>query len=156
MRRRPNHRAVRIHLPYTVDELARVIGVCKATVRRWVKQGLPATTDGKPTLITGEDAVAFLKGRSKPKRRCGLDEFYCLSCREPRRAAYGEAEIASRTSHTLNVRALCEVCTAMTHKRVSLKRLAQFTVLVRLDGEQGARRLMDTGQACPDVHLQKA
>ena len=156
MGRRPNYRAIRIHLPYTVDELARTTGVCKATVRRWVKQGLPATTDCKPALITGEDAVAFLKGRSKPKRRCELDEFYCLSCREPRRAAYGEAEIASRTNQTLNVRALCEVCTAMTHKRVSLRRLAQFTALVRLDGEQGARRLIDTGRPCLNVHLQKA
>lgn len=156
MRRRPNYRAIRIHRPYTVDELARATGACKATVRRWVKQGLPATIDCKPALITGEDAVAFLKGRSKAQRRCELDEFYCLSCREPRRAAYGEAEISSRTSHTLNVRALCEVCTAMTHKRVSLKRLAHFTALVRLYGEQGEGRLMDTGLACPDVHLQRA
>jgi excisionase family DNA binding protein len=156
MRRRPNYRAIRIHLPYTVDELARVIGVCKATVRRWIKQGLPATTDSKPSLITGEDVVAFLKGRSKPKRCCRLDEFYCLSCREPRRAAYGEAEIASHTNHTLNVRALCELCTSMTHKRISLKRLASFTALVWLSGKQAERRLMDIGQACPDVHLEKA
>ena len=74
-----------------------------------------------------------------------LDQFYCLSCREPRRAAYREAEIASRTAYTLNVRALCEVCAATTHKRVSLKRIAQFRAAVTLSGEQAQRRLKDTG-----------
>jgi hypothetical protein len=144
-RRRPHRRAIRIHRSYTVDELAHTTGVCKATVRRWLKRGLPAITDMKPALITGEDAVAFLQGRSRPKQRCQLDEFYCFSCREPRWAAFGEAEIASQTAYTLNFRALCAVCAATVHKRVSLKRMGQFRAAVAQSGEQAQRRLKDTG-----------
>lgn len=153
MSRRPNIRAIRLHRSYTVDELARTTGACKATVRRWLKTGLPAVTDKRPALIVGEDAIAFLKRRGRPARKCRLGEFYCLSCREPRRPALGEAEIASRSLRTVNVRALCEVCVTVIHTRVSLARLDPFRAVVRLSDRQASPRLKDAGQASPDVHL---
>lgn len=96
MRRRPSYRAIHTHLSYTVDELARATGVCKATVRRWLKAGLPAITDMRPALIVGADVIAFLRQRRRSARRCKLGELFCFACREPRRPAYGEAEIARR------------------------------------------------------------
>lgn len=156
MRRRPSYRAIHTHLSYTVEELARATGVCKATVRRWLKAGLPAITDMRPALIVGADAITFLRRRGRPTRRCKLGEFFCFACREPRRPAFREAEIASRTIHTLNVRALCEACATTMHTRVSLKRIAQFCALVRLPDKQAEPHLSEREKACGNVHLSEA
>ena len=67
-RRCPGRRGIKIHRNYTVDEVARIRGVAKITVRRWIKGGLPALTDRKPTLILGEDFAQFLPG---PRRLRG-------------------------------------------------------------------------------------
>lgn len=153
---RPNWRAIHSRIPYTVDELARATGVCKATVRRWTKHGLPTCALQRPHLIHGADAVAYLRRRRTAPRRCKLGEFLCFSCRVPRRPAYGEAEIVSRAPKTLNVRALCEVCATTMHTRVSLARLAQFQALVRLPDRQAQARLIETDPTCENVHLEKA
>lgn len=153
---RPNWRAIHTHLSYTVDELARETGVCKATVRRWTKDGLITYTDQRPYLIRGSDALAYLRRRRKAPRPCKLGEFPCFSCRTPRRPAYGEAEIVSRAPKTLNVRALCEVCATTMHTRVSLARLKQFKALVRLSDRQAQARLTETLPPCGNVHLEKA
>lgn len=153
---RPNWRAIHTHLPYTVDELARATGVCKATVRRWAKDGLLTCADQRPYLIRGSDAVTYLRRRRKVPQRCKLGEFPCFSCRMPRRPAYAEAEIVSRSPKTLNVRALCEVCATTMHTRVSLARLERFQALVRLPDRQAQVRLIETGPTCENVHLEKA
>jgi len=71
--RRPSRRAVKLHRNYTVDEAARVLGISKGTVRRWVKTGLAAITDRKPILILGGDLIAFIDARLATKQRCQLD-----------------------------------------------------------------------------------
>jgi hypothetical protein len=70
-KRRPNYRLVKIHRNYSVEEVARLFGTHKNTVRAWVKAGLP-TCDGKrPLLILGPDLAAYLKARrTKNKRPC--------------------------------------------------------------------------------------
>lgn len=50
-RRRFNWSRVKVHRSYTVDEAARLLGVTKGTIRRWIGAGLPAITDRKPFLI---------------------------------------------------------------------------------------------------------
>jgi len=67
-KRHPNHRLVKIHRSYTVEEIARLLGKHKNTVRHWVKNGL-ATIDAKcPMLILGHDLVAFIQA-SRAKNR---------------------------------------------------------------------------------------
>ncbi len=133
MSRRLNGRALHIHRSYTVEELARSLGTCQATVRRWIKlEGLAAIADQKPFLILGSDARAFLAARRRPKHRCALDEFYCLRCRVPRRSASGGAVITSENATTCNIRALCEACDATMHKRVSRTQVAELKQTVSL------------------------
>ena len=59
----PNHRRVKIHRNYTVDEAARILDVHKNTVRQWLKNGLPAIDDRRPLLILGSELSAYLKKR---------------------------------------------------------------------------------------------
>jgi Homeodomain-like domain len=46
--RHPNPRLVKIHRNYSVEDIARLFGIHKNTVRNWLKQGLrPSTIDGR-------------------------------------------------------------------------------------------------------------
>jgi hypothetical protein len=46
----PNHRPVKIHRIYSVEDAAHCLVVHKITVRRWIKAGMPVGGCGK-TLI---------------------------------------------------------------------------------------------------------
>jgi len=118
---RTSWRAVKRHHSYTVDEAARLCRCSRQTVRRWLKSGLPALVERKPALILGGDLIEFLKSRSKPRSRCGPDECYCFKCRAPRKAAGGIADLIPMNPTGGNLRALCDVCGTLMHKRVSYR-----------------------------------
>ena len=65
MARRSSSRGVKLHWNYSVEEAARATGNCKGTVRRWLKDGLPAITDQKPLLILGGDLIDYLKRQAR-------------------------------------------------------------------------------------------
>ena len=70
VRRKLGHRGFNVHRAYTVDAVARALGIAKVTVRRWLKAGLPALTDQKPALILGSDLADFLASRKRPRQVC--------------------------------------------------------------------------------------
>ncbi len=125
-RHRPDRRRVKIHRPYTVDEIARQLGMCRATVRRWLKSGLRAIDNRKPTMVRGIDLLEFLNARAKPKHKCGIAECYCVKCHEPRSIAGSMAEFMVLTATTGNLRGLCAVCETMMYRRMSLTQIEQF------------------------------
>jgi hypothetical protein len=126
-KRRPNHRLVKIHRSYTVEEIACLFGIHKNTVRAWVKAGLP-TSDGKrPMLILGVDLAAFLKARRvKHKQPCKLGEFYCFRCHTPRVPAGGMADCWPVTDKIGHLQAICPDCYCLMNRRVSLAKLDDF------------------------------
>lgn len=148
MARRPNRRAICIHRNYEVAELARLLGVCKRTVRRWISAGLPAIRDQKPALILGQDVVDFLSRQAKPKSRCGPGQFFCFRCHAPRLAAFGQAETVHRSAASLNLRALCSVCAACVHRRVAIRDLSRDMPKIEIRDPQAPQHLSDIDQAC--------
>ena len=155
MARRITARSISKHRSYSVDEAARALGVAKGTVRRWLKDGLPALTDQRPALITGAALIAFLDARAKPPTRCALNECFCFSCRAPRRPAFGEVEFHVLAPSNGNLRALCEVCTTVMHKRVSTAKLDALRGLATVVIKQADGRI-DKGRApCPNDHLKQ-
>jgi hypothetical protein len=87
-KRHPNHRQVKIHRNYTVEEIASLFGIHKNTVREWIKAGLPVLDEKRPMLILGQELAAFLQARRiKNKQSCQPGEMYCFRCRAPKMAA---------------------------------------------------------------------
>ena len=129
--RHPNRRAIKRHYNYTVDEAARALNVSKATIRRWInKGGLTVLMDRKPILILADDLIDFLSRRSAPRRHCGPGECYCVKCRAPRAAAGGMAEFIPYPPAGGNLRAICDVCETLMHRRVSNCQLEAFKTIL--------------------------
>ncbi|HAE94576.1 MAG TPA: hypothetical protein DCG65_08445 [Hyphomonas atlantica] len=153
MARRLNWRAIRIHRSYSVDEAARALGVAKVTVRRWIASGDLSVIDNcKPMLILGDELSAYLRKRRSRKHKLHLDQCYCMKCRAPKRAAFSEAELTGANGKTAMVRMLCETCTTVMHKRISLQQVSRLSALVSLSGTHRFKHLGETNQPCVNDH----
>lgn len=117
--RRANPNRIKLHRSYTANELAICCGVHKNTVRHWQKQGLCPVDGNRPILFHGSAAREFLtKRNSARKRPCPPGTMYCLRCRQPRAPALDMVEYVPITAKSGNLRALCECCEALIHRRV--------------------------------------
>jgi Helix-turn-helix domain len=82
---RLNPRRAKLHRSYTVEEVARLFGTHRNTVRNWLKAGLKAIDDHRPLMIQGQVLRAFLQARREgAKRPCAAGTLYCCKCRVPR------------------------------------------------------------------------
>jgi excisionase family DNA binding protein len=131
-RHRPDRRRVKIHRPYTVEEIARLLGTCRATVRRWLKSGLLAIDTRKPAIVRGSDLLEFLKARGKPKQTCPAGQCFCVKCRAPRPPAGAMAEFVVLTASSGNLRGLCPDCGTMMHRRTSQTQLEQIRSILEV------------------------
>lgn len=146
-RRQPNHRLVKIHRNYTVEEVALRLRVHKNTVRSWLRVGLPTIDASRPTLIHGQDLSRFLMDRRRRARiRCQPGEIFCVKCRVPRVPAGRMVDYIPLTGTSGNLRGICPSCGILIHRRISSSAVsgleAVFDVVV-LDappriGEQGS------------------
>ena len=124
--RRGNHTRIKQNRSYEVAELAALCGTHKNTIRNWQREGLEPLCKGKPLLFHGSDVRTFLaKRRASRKRPCAPGMLYCLRCRTPRAPALGMVELHAINVTSGNLKALCDVCTTVMHRRVALSRLDQ-------------------------------
>jgi predicted transcriptional regulator len=126
-KRRPNYRLAKIHRNYTVEEIARLFGTHKNTVRAWVKAGLPTCDSSRPILILGRDLAAYLKARRlKSRQPCQPGEIYCVRCRAPKLPAGEMAEYEPVTEKCGNLKGICPDCEGMIFRCASLAKLPQI------------------------------
>jgi hypothetical protein len=122
--RHPNHRLVKIHRTYEVDEIATLFSMHRNTVRHWIKDGLETLDQRRPILVQGATLVDFLKQRRvRNKRPCQPGQIYCLRCREPRRPVCGEVLYQAITGDRGRLVGLCPDCGTRLFRGVSKAKL---------------------------------
>lgn len=116
----------RLHQPYLVEDAARAMGVCKGTMRRWIKEGELRVIDGRrPTMVLGRDLKALAeKRRTKGKQPCPPGWLYCLKCRTPRPPALGRVEFIGGRGRGGNLKARCGTCGTIMNRRCRADRIA--------------------------------
>jgi RNase P subunit RPR2 len=123
--RLPNPQRAKIHRTYDVAETARLCGVGRNTVRKWIKEGLPVCDDRRPVIVLGSDLRAFLQAkRTRNKCPCGPGRIYCVRCRSPKVPAGNMADCLPSTRTGGMLAAICPDCGSMMYRRVSLAKLA--------------------------------
>ena len=144
-KRHPNHRLVKIHRSYTVEEIAQLFGFHKNTVRGWVKAGLATSDDKRPMLILGHVLVAFLQARRvKNKQTCKPGELYCVGCRAPKFPAGDMAEYSPVTEKFGNLKAICPDCGSMMNQRVSVAKLGQICGKMDITFPEALRHIVES------------
>jgi len=116
---------------YNVEELADVVGVTQATVRNWIKAGMPVLDGKRPLYIMGFQAQGFLRNRTaKAKRPLASGEFYCFGCKA-RRMPYGlMADFVPSSATSGSLSALCECCQRQVYRSISLDQKAKFSEIL--------------------------
>jgi hypothetical protein len=155
-KRHPNHRLVKTHHCYTVDEAAKTCSVHRNTVRHWMKVGLKAIDAMRPTLIQGRVLRQFLEARrSTHKRPCRPAELYCFKCRAPRRPAGSAAEYRPSTAGAGSLFARCPDCGSAMNKRISQAQLAQARREIEITFPQNPTRIGVCDQPCVNSDFNK-
>lgn len=132
MARRVSSARIKVNRSYTVEEAASTVGVTEQTIRAWIKRGLPALQAQRPTLILGSELKVFLGSQRAPKSRpLQIGEFYCLSCKAPRKAALGMVDYQPVSATTGRLEAFCEDCEGACSRIVNVSALALWSVSCR-------------------------
>ncbi len=158
-RRRHSHRLPKIHRSYTVDEVARLHGVHRNTVRGWIREGLPTIDQRRPAIVRGQDLVSFhAKRRQKNKRPCAPGQIYCVKCKSPQAPAGSRAEYRPLTPGAGNLVGACPNCDTMIFRRVSLATLQTVRggLMVKMlapAGADAAERPRDARKAMPRAEV---
>ncbi len=143
--RRLSPNLVKVHRSYTAGELALRFGVHKNTVRNWKREGLKPIDSSRPVLFQGNTVREFLQARNTGRKSpCGPGRFYCFRCRAPQVPAAGMVDFVPLNSRSGNLRALCDTCGGLMHRRASLAALARVMPGIEVQIAQAASQV---GQA---------
>ena len=156
MARKLKVRSISKHRTYAIDEIAKALSVHKGTVGRWIRSGeLKPVDSGRPVIVHGVEAHRFIKARKPKKQKCDFDQWFCMRCRQPRHAAFCEAEIVSANTASCNVMALCAECATIMHRRFSLSALPQLNRKIDFTVPQALQHLIDSSIPCLNVVLKR-
>jgi len=156
-KRHPNHNHVKSHRSYTVEEIARLFGIHKHTVRNWVnKDGLEVIDRKRPMVIHGQDLRAFIKKRrEKNKQPCNTGELYCLRCRVPKFPAGNVADYLPVTDKFGNLKAICPDCESIMNQRVSLARIGEFCKKIDIRFPKEQQHIVDSAKPTVNSNLRQ-
>lgn len=150
-KRRANPNAVKLNRNYDPTQLAACCGVHKNTVLNWRDAGLETIDTSRPILFHGSVVREFLKRRNAERKRpCGLGKFYCFSCREPRAPAFGLVEYVAVTAKSGNLKAFCETCETIMHRKV--RRAELEAKMPGIDVQFAGRPLRLIGSPSPSLN----
>lgn len=112
MSRKYNTRLIREDYSYYVEQVADLLGVDIATVRRWMREdGLQRIPNTRPHMIHSSQLKAFLeKHKAARKKPCAANEIFCFRCQLPRIPRLGSATVTILPNKSIRLNAACAEC----------------------------------------------
>jgi len=155
-KRHPNNRLVKIHRNYTVEEIAKLFGIHKNTVRHWIKDGLATIDHKRPMLVLGHILVEFLQDRrAKNKQTCRPGELYCVRCHAPKPPAGDMVEYTPVTEKFGNLIAICPDCNALMNRRVSLAKIGLVCGKMEITFPEAVRHIIESANPTVNSDLRQ-
>ena len=141
---------------YDTNEIAKLFGCHRNTVRQWLKQGLRQIDDRRPIFVHGSHLKAFLAQRQKQRRqKCAAGEFFCFKCRTPRRPWANLVEDSPLTQKISKLTAICCICETVMHRTIGRANLPNFMAALELKS-MASERLIGSCDPIENCHLEKA
>lgn len=126
-KRKPDLRRIRPSKTYSLPQIAETLDRDIATVRAWIRDGLPTLGDQKPLLVLGSELKPWLKAKwAARKQPCKPDEMLCFKCDKPRRPETGSVRIEPRNEKTVSITGRCSVCGTRMAKAGSRAQMAEI------------------------------
>jgi excisionase family DNA binding protein len=155
MTRRHNVRRVKIHRSYSISEAAKLLGVHKLTVGRWIARGLPLIESKRPYLIHGSDLRNFLTAQQPRKQPCRAGEIYCVRCRAPKRPACDMVDYIPQTPTSGLLRGICPTCELLIHRVAKVAALGSVSGDLIVTHNPPQQRLTDSPDPFRNVAFRK-
>lgn len=131
--RRHNPRLVKMHRSYTVVEVAVLFGICRNTVRNWIKGGLEFVRHGKRILIPGRELRRYIENNNcSRKRKCGPGELFCLRCKTPREPLEAAAVMTMKTPSRGTLEALCATCGTKMYRHANIASMDDIRAVLQI------------------------
>jgi hypothetical protein len=147
--RRPNYRLVKVHRNYSVEDISRLFGVHKNTVRNWLRLGLSAIDDRRPILVLGHELSRFFRERrQKAKQICGPGRIFCIACRAPKIPAGKVVECVPAGHSAGNLRGICPDCDRLIYRRVNITKLDAIRGELEITFTQPHPRIGESATPC--------
>lgn len=142
--------------PYDTNEIAKLFGLHRNTVRHWLKGGLRPIDDRRPVLVHGSDLKAFVAQRQTARRqKCAPGEFFCFRCRAPRRPWSNLVDTTPHTEKIAKLTAICCVCETVMHRTIRRTDLPKSVAEVERQSVASAR-LIGSSDPIENCDLEKA
>ena len=139
-KRKPDLRKIRTSKTYTLPEIAKALDRNIATVRSWVRIGLPLLSKQKPVLVQGFELKNWLQKTWHSKsQKCKPSELFCFKCRVPKQPKLGSIEIIPRNEKTVTIKGRCAACNTQMNQVGSMAKLAELEVLFNTQKPQMQR-----------------
>jgi hypothetical protein len=129
---------IKKNLTYTILEAAEELDLSVATIRNWIKQGLPIQNDQRPYLIYGCDLRDFIVQMSKARKFKLQDgELNCFTCNASR-APQGLAVVyTAQTAKTGRLSGVCGVCGGKCSRIISNAKISAFSRILKIQFSDG-------------------
>ena len=121
-KRKPDFRRIGPSRTYSIPELAEAVQRTPATVRNWLRQGMPTLDDSKPKVIDGAQAKEWLKQKWESRKMPTLHgQARCFGCKQSRPFAKGTRFLKRTSAKVLTITGKCAVCGRTMNQFASAK-----------------------------------
>ncbi|MAZ03668.1 MAG: hypothetical protein CMN56_11075 [Sneathiella sp.] len=121
-KRKPDFRRIGPSQTYSVNELAEAVQRTPATVRRWIREGMPTLDGLKPIVIDGAQAKNWLKQQWSSRKMPTLPgEAHCFTCKKSRPFTEGTRTMKQTSAKVLTETGNCAVCGRIMNQFASAK-----------------------------------